>query len=136
MKFTCPCDVLSNALTHVSRVVSSHAALDILKGLLIEAGENCLKITANNMENAVVTQFEADVEEEGSCVIEAKILCDIVRRLSGIDVSMSVDGNYQVTITSLLSEYSLMALPADKYPSLPEVAGLRILTLSQASLKS
>jgi len=66
----------------------------ILKGFYLEAYENELTITGNNLEIGIRTSIDAAVETEGKSVIDAKILSDIIRKLPNEEVTVSIkDGN-------------------------------------------
>ncbi len=135
MKFSCERDILVDALTIAARAVSSHANIDVLKGILIDTGDGYISVIGNDMEIAMQSTVEADVSEHGVCVLDAKMILDIVRKLPSERIFFEVDSHYQTVITCLLSEFTIMALPADKYPSIPEVSGLKQLEISQKVLK-
>ena len=57
MKFSCDRISLQEAVADSARAAASHAASEILKGVLIEAGDGEVVLTGNNMELAVVARF-------------------------------------------------------------------------------
>ncbi|MDR1736250.1 MAG: DNA polymerase III subunit beta [Oscillospiraceae bacterium] len=135
IKLTCDRQILNEALTSASRVVSTRAAQEYMKGILLEAADGILTITGSDTDISLKTAMDANVSESGSCVIEARILSDIVRRLSGDEVVLEVDAQYQAVIRCDLSEFSIMSLPADKYSVIPDINETRSLTLAQPVLK-
>ena len=138
IRFSCERASLNDALAMASRVVSGRAAPDgMSKSLLLEVSAGNLTITGSDTDYSLITSIDAEIEsgQEGAFLIDAKILSDIVRRLSGEEVSVSVDDQYQAVITSELSEFSIMALSAERYAAVPEVDGTRELSVSQPMLK-
>jgi DNA polymerase-3 subunit beta len=135
LQFTAYKSDLTTALSHAVRAVSSRSVSEILKGLLIEGKGDSLTITGNNMELGIVIVIPAEVKIEGATVLDAKMLYDIVRRVPGNEVSMSVNEQHMANIKSDSSTFDLCALPTKDYPVLPKVKGLKSITLPQAELK-
>lgn len=134
MKFRCEKSVLQDALTNCARAVPGHATIDVLKGVMIEAGDGTLTLTGNNMEMAIIVRMDAEVSEGGKYVLECKMFLDIVRKLPADTVNVEVDDRFVASITCGLSDFALTALPCDNFPPIPEVAGMRELTLRQSVL--
>jgi DNA polymerase-3 subunit beta len=135
MQFTANKNHLSTALSHATRAVSSRSVGEILKGLLIEGKGDSLTITGNNLELGIVIVIPAEIVFEGAAVLDAKLLYDIVRRVPGYEVSISVNEQHMANIKSESSSFDLCALPVSDYPALPKVKGLKSITLPQAELK-
>jgi DNA polymerase-3 subunit beta len=136
MKFTCDKDILSGALDQALRVVSSKSTQDILRGFLIETEDGGIKVTANNLENAVMISVPADVTQAGSVVLDARLFSDITRRLQGVELAFDSGQDGQAAITCLLSEYVIPTMPAERFPAVPKVEGLRSVSIPQAALRS
>ena len=136
MRFTCQREELARALGFAVRAVSPHAAADVLKGVLVDCSGDTVTVTGNDTEMGIVATLGAEVGAPGAVVLDAHMFNDIVRRASGSDVSISVDERFQAVICSGDAEFAIMALSAESYPVLPEVSGLRTLTLPQAKLKT
>ncbi len=134
MKFSCEKNTLQDALTNCARAVPTHATVELLKGVMLEAGEDTLTLTGNNMEMAIIARIDAKVERTGRFVLECKMFLDIVRKLADDTVNIEVNERFIVSITCGLSDFALTALPCDNFPAIPEVTGMRELTLSQSAL--
>jgi DNA polymerase-3 subunit beta len=108
----------------------------MLKGLLLECKDGQLTVTGNDMELGIVAVLPAEVKAAGSVVLDARMICEIVRhsRRREEDVEISVNERYMATV-KCGAAYDITALPAENYPVLPEVSGLRSLTLPQHALK-
>ena len=134
IQFSCQRDTLINAVSVTSRTVSLKSPIPALEGILVNAG-TVLTLTGYNLETGITISVEADVKEMGAAVFPAKLFGDIVRKLPDERVTVSVDENYKVRIASGISTFSIMASPADDYPSLPDVEYDKAVSVPQAVLK-
>lgn len=108
----------------VNRAVSKKSTLPILKGIYLETIKSKgLKLIGNNLEMGIEYYIKADIKEEGSIVLPAIELSNIIRELpSSAEISFVVDKNlYQVDISCLNSEFTLKGYQPDEFPQLPEV---------------
>ncbi|MDR1693506.1 MAG: DNA polymerase III subunit beta [Oscillospiraceae bacterium] len=135
MQCSCRQDLLNAALGHAARAVSARAAAEMLKGILLECGGESLTVTGNDLELGIVAVLPAEVQTPGSCVLDARMISEIVRRAPGDEILISVNDRYIANIRCGASEFDVTALPSENYPVLPEVTGLRSLTVPQAELK-
>lgn len=135
MKFSCEKQLFQDTLTNCARAVPSHATIDVLKGVLIEATADGLSMTGNDMELAISARLDADVAAPGRCVLECKMLLDIVRKMPDETLFVEVDDRFVASIVCGQSDFSLSALPVDNYPGIPEVSGLRTVSLLQSRLR-
>ena len=65
MKFTCSKSNLLNGVQIVSKAVPNKTTMSILECILINASDNQIKLTANDMELGIETIIDGNVEEEG-----------------------------------------------------------------------
>jgi DNA polymerase-3 subunit beta len=120
MKFTCNTKELSSACNNVIRAVSAKVTIPTIEGILIECGSNTLSLTGYDFEFGINTILDVDVVEPGAIVINAKVICDIIRKLSDEDVTVETNGN-SVSIISGAAQYNITGIDADDYPELPSV---------------
>ena len=136
MKIKCCKEKLVETLSVVQRAVSTKSNLAALEGVLIKAQNNKLILCGYNMEYGITTNIEADVEKEGSIVLSAKLLTEIVRKLPSEEVSMEVSDNLNTTIKSGNSDFSLTGIKASEFPNLPDVKDPEIIELPLETVKS
>ncbi len=136
MKLTCLKQELSTAANHISRVVSVKSPLPVLSGILMTAKGNKLSLFGYDLELGMTTEIPASIEKEGVAVVEAKLFCDIVRRLPEDGVTITVDERNMCKITSGRSEFSLLSINPDEYPELPTVDNGKSITLPTDVLQS
>ena len=124
MKFKCTVSTLSEACQNVQRAISSKTTIPALEGIYLRAGEDgTLELTGYDLEVGIQTQIEASVQEAGSIVLNAKVLCDILRKLPGEDLEMECDSRYLASIASGESRYRINGMGAEEYPELPSITG-------------
>ncbi len=134
MKFTCNIKNLNDACNNVIRAVSSKVTIPTIEGILMECGSDTLSLTGYDFEFGINTILNATVAEPGAIVINAKVLCDIIRKLASESVTFETNGT-SVTITAGAAQYNITGIDADDYPELPSVSGGYPLFINQSILQ-
>src|SRR5437016_11856940 len=91
MKVTCRPAVLGQALQVVSRAISTRTTLPILNNILLETTPEGLSLTATNLEIGIRKVVAAEVIEEGTTTVPARLLTDFVSSLPDEPLEMSLD---------------------------------------------
>src|SRR3712207_4597009 len=126
MRADCNTEVFGKRLALVSRGVSARSTIQLLGGILLQAGGEAIKLSATDMEISIQTSAPAEIEEEGRVVIPARIFNDIVRSLPAGRFSIEYDSSGgTVRLAAGENEYRIRAYAADDFPQLPgfEAAG-------------
>ena len=121
MKFVCDTQKFSEVCSNIQRSVSSKSTIPAIEGILLTTADNSVTVTGYDLEVGVITSVEAKVEEQGSIILNAKILCDILRNLPSQTVRIESDERMTTKIKSGDSEFSLIGINAQEYPELPSV---------------
>ena len=118
MNFTCNKQLLQDALGLAVRAVSTRTTMPILECVLLTAQDGVgLTLDANNLEiNINTSAIAADVGESGSVAIDAKLFSDIVRKMPGELISVSVDENNSVQVKSGRSKLVIPGQHGDEFP--------------------
>jgi DNA polymerase III subunit beta len=120
MRAVCNTETFGKKLALVSRGVSARSTIQLLGGILLEAGDGVVKLSATDMEISIQTSSPAEVEEEGRVVIPARIFNDIVRSLPGGSLSLEHDDSGgTVRLAAGENEYRIRTYAADDFPQLP-----------------
>lgn len=119
MKISCLRTDLADAVSNVSRAVSSKAAIPALEGILIKAYGNSINISGYNLEIGITTDIEATIMQEGEIVVSAKLFFDIVRRLPEEIVMIETDERMVTYITCGKVDYQIVGMSSVEYPDLP-----------------
>lgn len=140
MKIVCQKTLLVDAVSNVSRAVSSKSPLPALEGILMKAAQtadtNEVTLVGYDLEIGIITKIEADVKESGSIVIPARLLLDIIRRIPSDTIFISCDEKQLCLIKGGVSEFTILGIPASDYPELPSVDESSNLVMKQGVLKS
>ena len=98
MKMICDRTLLSNAVAGVSKAVTQRSSIPVLEGILMKAEGFSLTLTGYDLEMGITTSIEANVLEPGEVVLSAKLLGDMVRRLSSSEVEITATETNATTI--------------------------------------
>ncbi len=138
MKVVCSQSELNGALQLVSRAVATRPTHPVLANVLLtaDAGSNRLSLTGFDLSLGIQTSLAASVETSGAITLPARLLGEIVSRLSSDSpVTLAVDDSgEQVQLTSLSGSYQMRGMSADDYPDLPMVESGMMLTLQPERL--
>ena len=125
MKVVCSQSELNGALQLVSRAVATRPTHPVLANVLLtaDAGSNRLSLTGFDLSLGIQTSLAASVETSGAITLPARLLGEIVSRLSSDSpVTLAVDDSgEEVQLTSLSGSYQMRGMSADDYPDLPMV---------------
>ncbi len=134
MRFTCEKNTLVSAISVASRTVAQKSTLPAIEGIYCRAGLD-LQLTGYNLETAITVSIQADIQEQGACILPARLLFDIIRRLPEGPVSVRVDDNYKVNIRAGFSNFNISASNAEDYPELPDVESRNGVSIPQNALR-
>ena len=123
MKFSVSSNELNKGLSAVIGAVPSKATLPILETILFEFEDGKLKLSATDLEIAIVEYIDADIEEEGSVAIPARRLLETLRQLPNITVFFTVDERKNINFRTDKGNYKLVGDDADEFPEIPTLEG-------------
>jgi DNA polymerase-3 subunit beta len=121
LKVVTPREELTRALGIVSRGVSTRTTVQILSGILLNASGGKLELAATDMELSLRTSLEAQVETEGSVVVQGRLLLELARLLP--DAEVTIEHKLEeaaVEIRSGSATYRLHTYNAEDFPRLPD----------------
>jgi len=118
----CSRDELVAGLAIVARAVSSRGAVQVLSGVLLDAREGRIELSATDMELSLRTTIPAELDGDGSVVIPGRMLVDLARLLPAPEVELryrSEDGSVALTSGAYSSRLNVFA--AEDFPRLPAI---------------
>lgn len=124
MRFIISRNRLLSALNIVSKAVTSRTPIAVLTGIKFELNEEGLTLIGSDTDLSISTFISSEVNNEkvitvfetGSCVLNAKYITEIVRKLDGERVEIElVDGNL-VKIIDAKSNFSLNSISVNEFP--------------------
>lgn len=135
MKFICSKQNLFTAVQTVSKAVPNKTTMSILECILLEAYDNQIILTANDMELGIETIIDGEVLEKGMIALDAKIFLEIVRKLPDSDITIETDTNFKTSITCEKAKFNIIGKSGEDFSSLPSIEKNDPLILSQYTLK-
>ena len=121
MKITCPKNQFLYGVNTVSKAVSNKTTMEILQCILIEAFDDCIKLTANDTELGIETVIQGTILEPGKIALEAKIFSEIIKKIPDNDVYIETDEAGKTNIECEQIQCSIMGRKGDDFSHLPEI---------------
>ncbi len=120
MRFRVERDVLADAVAWTARSLPARPPVPVLAGLLVEASPEGLTLSGFDYEVSTRIFVAADVLEPGRVLVSGRLLADISRSLPARPVEITTEGP-KVQLVCGSARFSLLTLPVEEYPSLPEM---------------
>src|SRR5829696_3971455 len=122
VRVVCNTEAFSRKLALASRWVSARSTIQLLGGILLEADNGSVRLSATDMELSLQTTAPAEVEEGGRVVIPARIFNDVVRSLPGGELTLVYERSEGVVrLAARENEYRIRAYAAEDFPQLPKL---------------
>jgi DNA polymerase-3 subunit beta len=114
-------DVLLAQLQTVSRVASTRSAIQALSGVQLSAQQSGSELRATDMDVGLRVPLEAEVSRDGTVVLPARLMLDVVRALPASSVSLELRSAEQdVEVVSGNAKFHIRTLRGDDFPPFPE----------------
>jgi DNA polymerase-3 subunit beta len=131
VKFRVERDVLAEAVAWAARSLPQRPPVPVLAGLLLEAeaaaGGGTLRLSSFDYEVSARVEVEAAVGEDGRALVSGRLLADIARSLppQPVEVTSSggAGGGTKVVVSCGSARFTLLTLPDEEYPALPDMPG-------------
>ncbi len=122
MRISCLQDNLNKGLSIVSRAVATRTTLPITQNILLQTDQGRLKLSATNLEVAITTWVGAQVEEEGSLTIPARLLAEFVGSLPNERVDMTATTQPRsLQLRCARFEARIIGTDPEEFPPVPTV---------------
>ncbi len=120
MKFRCEREILAEALTTAGRAATSRTGtLPVLSGVRLDVADGALTVTGTDLELTIRLSVPVHSDRDGSAVVPARLVGDIVRALpaGAVDVGL---GDDEMSISAGRSQFSVRPLSLSDYPAQAE----------------
>ncbi len=132
LSFECKKFALQNLIEAASSVIPSRDLVPVLKNFLVEVSDGELRVTATDLELAVVaTTGLVTVHQEGSAVFPAATLLEILREANDKPVQVEVKGQTAFIVISPTA-WEIKLADVDDYPPLPVLSEIEFVPHSRA----
>ncbi len=135
MRFTVNRTELCEAVTNLSKAVATKATFPVLEGILLIAKNNKLMCKAYNLEMGMTKDLDINCVEEGEIVLSAKLLGDILRRLSETDVVIEVNDRKICKIKCGSAMFDIMGMDSADFPEMPTIDECERIVINNGVLK-
>lgn len=137
MKFTCERSLLTESLLNIQKAVAQNAVNPALSGVFIKTeNDSTLTMSGYDLQFGITKSIQATVTTPGEIVLPARLFSEIVRKMDGDSVDITVSENLLTTIKSGLTETTIIAIDSSEYPTIPDVDTEKTLAIPQSLLKS
>jgi DNA polymerase-3 subunit beta len=114
-------ELLLAQLQTVTRVASTRSAIPALSGVQLVAADATCDLRATDTDVSLRVPVAADVVREGTVVLPARLLLDVVRSLPAKTVSLELRSAQQdVELVSGSATFNIRTLRAEEFPPFPE----------------
>ena len=135
MKLICEGLDLSDAVLKVIKATATRTTNPILEGIKLRAGEDCLTLSATDLEISIEKTIPADVKIEGEVVVPGKFFADFVKKLSGEQIELSLTENKTLKIQYTDSEGFLQCMNVEEFPEIKDLSNPEKIVMKQSDLK-
>jgi DNA polymerase-3 subunit beta len=120
MKVTCKQSDISRGLSVVSHAVATRSTLPVLANILMATDENRLRLSATNLEIGITCWVPAQVSEEGSVTVPARLLTEFIAGLpqGAVDLTLPA-GSYTLSVKSNRNSANIKGMDAGEFPTIP-----------------
>src|SRR5271170_3390257 len=102
------------AILLAERIVGKKESLPVLSCILLEANDKELTISATNLEAGLDIRIPAEVEESGVIAINAHVLAQTIRSITGEKISIKSEDN-NLLIESRGTKTLIKAVPHNEF---------------------
>ncbi len=121
MKISLNRDALLTQLQAVTRVASTRTAIQALSGVQLAASGSTCELRATDTDVSLRVPLEAEVTRDGTVVLPARLLLDVVRSLPQPRVSLELrPAEQDVELLSGNATFHIRTLHAEDFPPFPE----------------
>jgi len=135
MQFTIEKEVFLKGLSRVQGIVEKRNTIPILSNVLIDAGEDDIRLTATDLEVGMQATYKADIKKPGKITVSAKKLYEIIKELPEGEVSFLAKDNCWIEIRCGKALFNIVGLAADEYPYFPQAGQDNFIELPSKIMK-
>ena len=135
MKFRCDGLELSEAISVVSKAISSKTTSQILEGIKIVCGQDKIVLSATDLEMSVEKTIRAEVDNGGETVVPGKLFGEYIKKLTNEQIECELNERNQLIISYTDSEGCLQCMEISEFPQLKEVEKTNYFEISKEDFK-
>ncbi len=121
MKLICAQSDLERALNIVNKAITPNTTLPVLNNILLKAEGKRLHFASTNLEVAIQYFIPAEVKNEGSVTVPAKLISSYISMIKDDKVEISLLEGETVQIKSPSSQTKIKGINAGEFPVIPHI---------------
>lgn len=135
MKFQIQRNELLKGLQKAQNIVEKRTTMPILSYILIEVQKDKIILTSTNLETSLKATYKAHVTEEGTTILLARTLFEIIRGLTDDQILFEKKGNHEIYIFHNRGKYTIFELDASEFPTFPSYEHMHFINIPCDALK-
>jgi len=135
MKFRCDGLELSDAISVVSKAISSKTTSQILEGIKMVCSNDKLTLSATDLEMSIEKTIRAEVETTGETVVPGRLFGEYIRKLTNEQIECELNEKNRLRIAYTDSEGCLQCMEINEFPQLKEVEKDSFFEISKEDFK-
>ncbi len=135
MQILCNRQSLYEALINVSKAAADKSSLPALEGVKLSLSDSTLWLTGYDLEIGIKTSVDVVSSDSAELVVNSRLFSEIIKKMPTDEISITMDETLNMTITGGNTEYSVPAMSADEYPSIPDFESDSSFVISQPVLR-
>ncbi|MGO8948244.1 MAG: DNA polymerase III subunit beta [Ktedonobacterales bacterium] len=124
MKIVCKQQDLAKGLSIVGHAVSTRTTLPILSHILLATEGDQLRLSATNLDIGITCQVPAQIKEEGTTTVPAKLFTDLITNLPANSVELALAAESQsLKVSNQRSQATIRGMDPADFPGIPKAEG-------------
>ncbi|MFF3441875.1 DNA polymerase III subunit beta [Streptosporangium sp. NPDC002721] len=116
-------DEFARAIAWTARSLPSRPSVPVLAGIRLDLADGELRLSAFDYEVSAEATVPATFDGSAQLLLPGKVLAEIVHALPAYPIDVAVHG-VKVTMTCGPARFTLLTMPVEDYPNLPEAPPL------------
>ena len=125
----------NHGMSMVSHALPARVIKSYQEGVFLETMDEGLRLTVTDGEIAIKSIIPAEVAEDGSALLPARLLGELVRNLDG-NVELETQSNESALVKNHGSKTRLVLFSADEFPDMAEVEAESVTSITQQQFKN
>ncbi len=135
MRITIKKTDVSEVLSQIQGLTGRKTSLAITENVLIQTGDDGIRITATDLETGFEGFFPAEIGAEGTVAINSRKFNEIVKNFPTEAVRIAELENNWVEISGDNVEYHIVGMDPDEFPETPEIEEVDFFSMESPELK-
>ena len=136
LKFSVQKSDISEIIVTAAKAAATKSVIEALEGVYFSLRGNFLTITGYDLEIGIKSVIEVKGEGDGDLVLNSRLICDIIRKMPGGEISFTEKENRRIELKCGDVQYSITGISSEEYPLIPELTRGESFEIAEPVLKS